>query len=135
VAVNEPLPKTEITPPRQPQSGIVAHDLVINALGTKFSITAGEDQAYLEEVLAQYQFAVANTRNISGMKDPLQIAILTGFLLCDEINKMKLQAEEEQTNADKELNRIIQNMAIRIDKILRESRPVNGTPSKDGAPS
>jgi cell division protein ZapA (FtsZ GTPase activity inhibitor) len=137
VAVNEPLPKTEseIAQPQEPQGGKIAHDLLINVLGTKFSITAGEDPAYLEEVLAQYRFAIANTQNISGMKDPLQIAIVTGLLLCDEINKMKLQAEKEQTNADKELNRIIQNMAVRIDKIIREIRPVIGESSKNGEPS
>ena len=102
-----------------------AHDLLINVLGTSFSITAGEDPAYLEEVLAQYQVAVANTQGISGMKDPPKIAILTGFLLCDEINKLKMQVEEDQTKTAleqqteaQELNRITRDIIDRIDQAI-----------------
>ena len=103
----------------------VANDLLINVLGTSFSITAGEDPAYLDEVLAQYQVAVANTQGISGIKDPLKIAILTGFLLCDEINKIKMQVEEEQAKAEleqttelQELNRLTRNIITRIDQVF-----------------
>jgi len=95
-----------------------AHDLLINVLGTSFSITAGEDPAYLEEVLAQYQVAVANTQGISGMKDPLKIAILTGFLLCDEINKLKMQVEAEQQTEKLELDRITREIIDRIDQAI-----------------
>src|SRR5215471_16995318 len=109
---------------------LTAHDLLINALGTSFSITASGDLAYLEEVLAQYQVAVANTQGISGMKDPLKIAILTGFLLCDEINKLKMHAEEEQAkttseqNTDaQELNRITRDIIDRIDQAI-DGEPV-----------
>lgn len=101
------------------------HDLLINVLGTSFSITAGEDPAYLDEVLTQYQAALANTQGISGMKDPLKVAILTGFLLCDEANKIRLQAEEEQARAEGkrsaeegELNRIMENILDRIDQVF-----------------
>jgi cell division protein ZapA (FtsZ GTPase activity inhibitor) len=137
-----PLPSIEfeISPTEsreEPQSG--ANDLLINVLGTSFSITAGEDPEYLNEVLAQYQVAIANTQGISGMKDPLKVAILTGFLLCDEINKIKLQIEEEQAKIEEkqakveeeqakadlkrtaevqELNRIMGNIMTRIDKVF-----------------
>jgi cell division protein ZapA (FtsZ GTPase activity inhibitor) len=123
-----PLPKAEFenTPPDESQAEPAAgrHDLLINALGTSFSITAGEDPAYLDEVLTQYQVAVANTQGISGMKDPLKVAILTGFLLCDEINKIKLQVKEEQANINRrqaaetqEVNRITRNLIARIDQV------------------
>ena len=107
------------------EAPFIANDLLINVLGTSFSITAGEDPAYLEEVLAQYQVAIANTQNISGMKDPLKIAILTGFLLCDEINKLKMQVEEDQTKTAQEqqtevqeLNRITRDIIDRIDQAI-----------------
>jgi len=100
-----------------------AHELLIDVLGTSFSITAGEDPAYMDEVLAQYQIAVANTQSISGMKDPLKIAVLTGFLLCDEINKLKMQVEEEQSKTAlqqqteaQELDRITRSIIDRIDQ-------------------
>ena len=106
---------------------LTPHDLLINVLGTSFSITAGEDPAYLDEVLAQYQVAVANTQGISGMKDPLKVAILTGFLLCDEINKIKMQNEEEQAKTElkrkaeaQELNRITRNIITRIDQAFND---------------
>jgi cell division protein ZapA (FtsZ GTPase activity inhibitor) len=126
--VDIPLPLTEfeVSPAEsreELQSG--PHDLLINVLGASFSITAGEDPAYLDEVLAQYQVALANTQGISGMKDPLKVAILTGFLLCDEINKIKLQIEKEQAKADmkrsteiQELNRIMGNILTRIDQVF-----------------
>jgi cell division protein ZapA (FtsZ GTPase activity inhibitor) len=71
------------------------NDFGFNILGTAFSITVEEDEAYLQKVLSQYRAAVENTQNISGINDPLNVAILTGFLLCDEINKMKQQLENE----------------------------------------
>ena len=128
MAVNMPLPETELetSPPvSQEESETGRNDLLINVLGASFSITAGEDPAYLDEVLAQYQVAVANTQGISGMKDPLKVAILTGFLLCDEINKIKLQIEEEHAKAElqrttemQELNRITRDIIARIDQVI-----------------
>ena len=117
-----PLPEPEFE-----TSPFISNDLLINVLGTSFSITAGENSAYLDEVLAQYQVAVANTQGISGMKDPLKIAILTGFLLCDEINKLKMHVEEEQAKMAleqkteaQELNRITRNIIDRIDQAIED---------------
>jgi hypothetical protein len=65
--VDEYLPETSPTSSEitgddlQVESKNGPHDLFIDVLGTSFSITAGEDPAYLEEVLAQYRLAVANT--------------------------------------------------------------------------
>jgi len=130
MAVNMPLPETEfeVSPSEsqtEPKTG--PHDLLINILGANFSITASEDPAYLDEVLTQYQVAVANTQGISGMKDPLKVAILTGFLLCDEINKIKLQVEEKQTKDDQqraaevqELNHTLRNIMARIDQVFHD---------------
>src|SRR5215471_17598342 len=73
----------------------MANDLCLDILGTSFTITVEEDEAYLRKVLAQYRAAVENTKNISGINEPLNIAVLTGFLLCDEINKIKRQLEDE----------------------------------------
>jgi cell division protein ZapA (FtsZ GTPase activity inhibitor) len=72
--------------------------------------------------LAQYHAAIANTQNISGMKDPLRVAILTGFLLCAEINKLKNQIEKEQTSAEQELDRIAWNLISCIDQAIEETK-------------
>jgi len=91
------------------ESSIVNAGSVIklDILGTSFTITADEDEAYLKKVLSQYDAAVKNTQNISGIKDPLNVAILTGFLLCDEVNKIKQQTESESKEARERTNRLI----------------------------
>ena len=124
--MDTPLSDTESQP--EAASENTPHDLIIDVLGASFSITTGENPAYLDEVLAQFKVAVANTRGISGMQDPLKVAILTGFLLCDEINKLKLHADEEQAAAEArlageagEVNRITQKLIERIDRVFEES--------------
>jgi len=73
----------------------MTNEVTFNILGASFTITAEEDEVYLKNVLSQYKAAVKNTENISGIKEPINVAILTGFLLCDEINKIKKQLENE----------------------------------------
>jgi cell division protein ZapA (FtsZ GTPase activity inhibitor) len=73
----------------------MANDIRLDILGTSFTITADEDEEYLNKVLSQYRAAVHNTQNISGIKDPLNVAILTGFILCDEFNKVKQRLDDE----------------------------------------
>jgi cell division protein ZapA (FtsZ GTPase activity inhibitor) len=75
-------------------------ELVFDILGTSFSITADEDEVYLQEILAQYQTAVENTQAISGITNALNVAVLTGFLLCDEINRRKLSIEGESQEVE-----------------------------------
>jgi len=96
------------------------YDLDISILGASFTITTGENPKHLNEVLEQYRVAVARTQDIPGMKDqdPLKVAILTGFLLCDDINKLKLQIEEEQTATEKELNHMTKDLLLRLDRVI-----------------
>jgi cell division protein ZapA (FtsZ GTPase activity inhibitor) len=76
-------------------------ELTLDILGTSFSITADEDEAYLREILGQFRTAVENTQTISGITNALNVAVLTGFLLCDEINRMKLNMEGESREVEK----------------------------------
>ena len=84
----------------------MANKLSLNFLGSSFDITVDEDEAYLQKVLAQYEAAVENTRCISGIKEPINIAILTGFMLCDEINRIKQQSEESSSYAYNEAQEV-----------------------------
>lgn len=106
----------------------MASDLRLEILGTSFSITTDEEPAYLEEVLSQYRTVVANTHDISGMNDPLKIAILAGFLLCDEINKLRIQTGQERQEAEarregevRELEQRAMNLIARIDQVLEDN--------------
>jgi cell division protein ZapA (FtsZ GTPase activity inhibitor) len=93
-------------------------DLRLNLLGTSFSITADEDGSYLDSILAQYRTALENTQKNTGLTDPLKTAILTGFLLCDEVHKLKNRERGEAEEAEQ----LTMNLIARIDEAL-ENKP------------
>jgi cell division protein ZapA (FtsZ GTPase activity inhibitor) len=92
----------------------MTNELCLDILGTSFTITVDEDETYLRSVLAQYNAAVENTKSISGINEPLNIAVLTGFLLCDEINKIKQQLDNEST----EIQKRTMNLIAKLDQAL-----------------
>jgi len=103
--------------------------LCLDILGTSFTITVDADEEYLKKVLTQYKAAVKNTQKISGISEPLNVAVLTGFMLCDEINKMKqlqekiednaLMALEEQDAAAKEVEQRTLNVITALEEALK----------------
>jgi cell division protein ZapA (FtsZ GTPase activity inhibitor) len=99
-----------------------ASDLRLDILGTSFSITADEDADYLENIFSQYRLAVENTQHTTNLKDPLKVAILTGFLLCDEIHK--LRGSNEPGEAAEAEQRTL-NLIARIDEVLENKSPGN----------
>ncbi|MCL2411238.1 MAG: cell division protein ZapA [Treponema sp.] len=84
----------------------MVNELCLDILGTSFTITTDESETYLEKIMTQYRAAVQNTQKISGIKEPLNIAILTGFLLCDEINKIKQHLQEQKDASDQSLSEV-----------------------------
>jgi cell division protein ZapA (FtsZ GTPase activity inhibitor) len=105
---------------------MTANELRLDILGTSFTISADEDQNYLDEIFSQYRAAVENTQNISGIGDPLKTAILTGFLLCDEIHKMRLhsgEAEKRRQGEEQEAEERALNLIARIDHVLENKIP------------
>ncbi|MDR2941994.1 MAG: cell division protein ZapA [Treponema sp.] len=93
----------------------MANELCLDILGASFTIDADEDEAYLQKVLEQYRSAVENTQSISGINTPLNVAILTGFMLCDEINKIKQQIEGESAELQQRTN----NLIAKLDQALK----------------
>jgi cell division protein ZapA (FtsZ GTPase activity inhibitor) len=96
-------------------------DLRIETLGTSFTIAADEDPAYLMDLLDRYRGMVEKTRQSTGLKDPLKTAILTGFLLCDELQKArKKEAEERGVRAgeSREAQELALGMIARLDEVL-----------------
>jgi cell division protein ZapA (FtsZ GTPase activity inhibitor) len=91
--------------------------LCIQMLGTSFSIAAEEDPEYLENLLKRYQVVVENTKKATGLTDALQTAILTGFLLCDEIERLKSRFEEHDVRKAEQLTL---DLIARIDEALPE---------------
>jgi len=93
--------------------------LTIDLLDISFSILVDEDSAYLEKLLNSYRTILENTRTSVGINkdEPVKLAIITGLLLCDEIEKMKNQKSDE----DQELERRTLDMITRIDQVIPNS--------------
>lgn len=63
--------------------------LHVNLLGTSFTIQADDDEQQLQKLLGYYERIVNEVSQISSVKTPLQISILSGIMLCDELYKEK----------------------------------------------
>ena len=63
--------------------------LHINLLGTSFTIQASEDSEYLSKLLGYYERITKDVGRIDSVKTPLQVSILSGIMLCDELYKEK----------------------------------------------
>ncbi|MDR2534526.1 MAG: cell division protein ZapA [Treponema sp.] len=101
------------------------NDLYIDLLGTSFSITAEEEPVYLEGVLNNYRLALGNIQDSTGLRDPLKLAILTGFLLCDKIQRIYQREAAEQIAENyetTEAEQITLDMIARIDEVLESDR-------------
>ncbi|MDY5917799.1 MAG: cell division protein ZapA [Treponema sp.] len=103
--------------------------LKIEMLGTSFTIQANEDNQYLEKLLGYYQRITDDVKRIDSIKSPLQVAILSGIMICDELYKEKqnkialengesvAQISENSLDSD-EIQRITLEMIKKIDKVL-----------------
>ncbi len=98
--------------------------LQIDLLGTNFAIEANEDDAYLQKLLTYYTKITDEIRRNGNLKTELQVAILSGIMLCDELYKEKSRTAKfsQQLNDenDKEAERLTIEMIKRIDDALEE---------------
>jgi mannose-6-phosphate isomerase len=102
------------------------NNLHIDVLGTSITISADEDREYLEALLETYKKYVESTRISSGLKDPLKIAVLTGFLLCEEVRKASGKTGGEEEKA-------VENLTLDIISRLDEALDLPGKPEKSGS--
>ncbi|MDR1443333.1 MAG: mannose-6-phosphate isomerase, class I [Treponema sp.] len=98
------------------------NDLRLEILGTSFTISADEERSYLEKLLQEYYLKVRDMQKSTGLKDPLKIAILTGFTLCDELHRVRHNAHA--TEEEEALQRTI-NLFARLDETIGKDK--NGT--------
>jgi cell division protein ZapA (FtsZ GTPase activity inhibitor) len=89
--------------------------LRIDIFDTSLFISADEEPGYLENIFSRYCISVENARKITGLSDPLKLAIMTGFLLCDDIQKNKENADSAE--------QIFIDINTRIDEILNTKEP------------
>lgn len=72
--------------------------LSINLLGTLFSINASEDDAYLESLLDNYTQVVNKIQSSEMKLNDLQVAILAGIMVTDELFKAKTNKTDHKDN-------------------------------------
>jgi cell division protein ZapA len=96
--------------------------LRIDVLGTVFSIDARADEVYLKVLLENYKKMVALVEQNAGstLSDPLQVAIMSGLMLCDELYKEKKRGEKTRQQSDpRDLAEAERLTLQRIEKIDR----------------
>jgi mannose-6-phosphate isomerase len=96
-------------------------DLVINVLGTEITISTDQEPEYLNMLLDKYRRTVENVRYMSGLKDPLKIAVLTGFLLCEDLEKAVTGDAKIRTTGEAE--ELTRKIISRLDEALMEKVP------------
>lgn len=97
--------------------------LQINLLGTSFSIKSNESQQYLDKLLKYYKSLTDNLEEKGILKNPTQIAIMAGIMLCDQVysdkkKKVEIQEAIENNTLDKRIDEITQNLIKKIDSVL-----------------
>ena len=96
--------------------------LQIDVLGASFAIQANEDSAYLKKLLDYYKRIAEQIEESGSLQNSLQVAILTGITLCDELYKeksKKQQIAQQLTNDDDgEAERLTIEMIKKIDQAL-----------------
>lgn len=90
--------------------------LHIELLGTAFSISADEDPVYLRSLLEDYRQIIENTRKLTGLEDPLKLALITGFLLCDDYKKLTSQNPRVRDSIEAE--KLARELISRLDRAL-----------------
>jgi cell division protein ZapA (FtsZ GTPase activity inhibitor) len=98
-----------------------ANSLIIDVLGASLSISAEEDIKYLEKILNRYRSAIFDTQQKTGLEDNHELAILTGFLLVEELYRIEEQLSVwklVEENEFKEAERLTQDMISQLDRVL-----------------
>ena len=117
------------------------NDLYIDIFGTNFTISANEEPEYLKNLLDKYRQTIENVKKKTGLKDPLKIAVLTGFLLSDDLEKAGIAKENEEQKKLGEAEELALGLISKLDKTLLTGIAPNITggdkpsePEKEEAP-
>jgi cell division protein ZapA (FtsZ GTPase activity inhibitor) len=97
---------------------VAKNNFRIDILGTSLVIAADDEISYLEEIMHRFQTAVNNTRKMTGLEDNLKLAVVTGFLLCDEISKVRAQTDNLFSDESAEAEHITQQLIERLNAAL-----------------
>lgn len=86
----------------------------VDMLGTSFSISADESSEYLHRLLSKYRNTVEQVRSSTGIEDSLKLAIISGIVLCDELEKLAMLEAPENRKAEQ----LAIDMITKLDRLL-----------------
>jgi len=96
--------------------------LQIDVLGASFKVQAEEDDTYLEKLLSYYKDITDAIRSGSGLVNPVQISILSGITLVDELYKEKQKnaalMKKMETSESEAAENLALNMIEKLDEVL-----------------
>lgn len=90
--------------------------LQIDVLGSSFAIEAKEDDSYLKKLLSYYAEMTGQIEKHGNLRNPLQISILSGIMLCDELYREK--SKNAQLVAENEVSADVEKRAEKMIKLL-----------------
>ena len=95
----------------------------IDMLGTNFTVLGDEDNNHLKEIYAYYKKLVTTLQVNKKLDNPLQVSILAGMTLVDELMKEKAKnIVNRQSNFDADKMNIAEKMTNemikKIDNVL-----------------
>jgi len=97
------------------------NDLRIEVLGTELTISTDEEPEYLNKLLEKYREKIEHTQRVTGLKDPLKTAILTGFLLCDDMEKAGSAPANAGNEEPCEVERLTLGMISRLGELIPDT--------------
>ena len=96
--------------------------LQIDILGTSFAVQAPEEDAYLKKLFSYYSEIINTIKRTSKIKDNLEISIMAGITLVDELYKEKQRnasySKALNNSNEAEADRLTAEMIQKIDKAL-----------------
>lgn len=98
----------------------------LHLLGTSFTIQAQAGDEYLTKLTSYYKEIINTIRESGSLTDPLQISILAGITLVDELYKQKQKTasfkEKDAEDSENELKaeRITAELIDKITRVLDE---------------
>ncbi|MBQ3799253.1 MAG: cell division protein ZapA [Treponema sp.] len=99
--------------------------LQIDILGTSFAVQAPEDDTYLKKLFSYYSEIINTIQRTSKIKDNLEISIMAGITLVDELYKEKQRnasySKALNNSNDAEADRLTAEMIQKIDKALADA--------------
>jgi mannose-6-phosphate isomerase len=108
------------------------NSLRIDVLGTSFTIVAEADRLHLDSLLRRYKLKVEEIQKSTGANDPLRIAILTGFSLYDEIERMRSGDPAGHGNEYIRIGERLDDLSSRIDEVIGDTSDAPQPREKSG---